>query len=119
MVNRMTTDLRIEGSRNRNSAFYGQTPDIPMSRLVFGGNIGQDSGKSSTHLMSVSAGTSSGIESQEGSVVTGHELYRLPVCMRFVCSTNGVVICKLLIYVLWSTSQLLKVPGMEDYTSRV
>lgn len=71
MVNRMTIDLRIEGSRNRNSAFYGQTPDIPMSRLVFGGKHGQDSGKSSTHLMSVSAGTSSGIESQEGSVVTG------------------------------------------------
>lgn len=70
MVNRMTIDLRIEGSRNRNSAFYGHTPDIPMSRLVFGGKHRPSNSNSSTYLTSVSEGTSSGIESQERSVGT-------------------------------------------------
>jgi len=69
MVNRMTIDLRIEGARNRNSEFYGNPPDIPMSRLVFGGKHKPSNSKTSTHLLSISEGTSSGTESQERSVV--------------------------------------------------
>lgn len=65
MVNRMTIDLRKEGSRNRSSAIFGPGPDIPLTKLVFGATRRGTTSKVTTHLMSM--GTSEGTDTTQES----------------------------------------------------
>lgn len=60
MVNRMTIDLRIEGSKIKMASDgHASSSGIPLSRLVLGGKLRPSTSKYS------SMGTSSGAESQD------------------------------------------------------